>query len=89
MRLSKEEFEDIKATILERMVSKNIWGGKHMDYKHLSSGFPSHLIKKVSYVADKLIKEGLIIKKPARYGLQVCLNINKRKEILDFLESTT
>ncbi len=86
MKLSDEEESNIKITILEKMVTKKMWGNKHMDYKHLTSGFPSHLTKKVLYVADKLITQGLIIKKPAHYGMQVSLNVNKNEEILRIIE---
>ncbi len=82
MKFSPEEYYKIKRTLLERMVSKKIWGGKHIDYEHMASGFPSHLRKKVLTVADELIRDGLIIKKPAGYGLQVFLNINKKDEIM-------
>lgn len=85
MKFSPEEARKIKRTLLERMVSKRIWGGKHIDYEHMANGFPSHLRKNVLSVGDELIRDGLIIKKPAGYGLQVFLNINKKDEIMRYI----
>lgn len=86
MKFSFDESAGIKRTILERMVSKRIWGGKHIDYERIASGFPSHLKKTVLSVADELIRDGLIVKKPTGYGLQVFLHIHMKDKIQEYLE---
>jgi len=75
----------IKATILYHLRRKKVIGGVHTPFDTLRRGFPSHLGKDVNKIAEKLIKEGLIITKPTSYGLQVSLNKEKLKEIEEFI----
>jgi len=82
------QFDDedkIKATILYHLRRKKIIGNVHTHYDTLKKGFPSHLGKEVQKIANKLIREGFIIKKPASYGLQVSLNKERIKEIEEFI----
>ena len=83
------EFEDdnkIKATILYNLRRKKVIGGVHTPFDTLRKGFPSHLGKDITKSAKDLIKKGLILTKPAPYGLQVSLNKNKLKEIEEFIK---
>jgi|SRR3989338_6614669 len=83
--MQKDDKDKIKATILYHLRRKKIIGGVHTPYDTLKKGFPSHKGKEVEKVADELIKEGLIIQKPAPYGLQVSLNKEKIKEIEEYI----
>ncbi len=74
--------EEIKKTILKKMVIHRYWGGKHTAYDNLQKGFEPHLIKEVKKVADELIKAGIIIPKPTSYGLHVSLN-PRMKELIE------
>lgn len=83
------KFDDeykIKATILYNLRRKKVIGGVHTHFDTLRKGFPSHLGKDIKKIAKQLIKQGLIITKPAPYGLQVSLNKNKLKEIDEFIK---
>ncbi len=80
-----DEEDKIKATILYHLRRKKVIGNVHTHYDTLKKGFPSHLGKDVGKIADKLIREGFIIKKPTSYGLQVSLNKEKLKEIEEFI----
>ncbi|MBS3092051.1 hypothetical protein J4466_01385 [Candidatus Pacearchaeota archaeon] len=73
--------EEIKATILYHLRRKKVIGGVHTPFDTLRRGFPSHLGKDIEKIAKELIKEGLILTKPAPYGLQVSLNKEKIQEI--------
>ncbi|MEK6928397.1 MAG: hypothetical protein AABW65_00370 [Nanoarchaeota archaeon] len=84
MRFENED--TIKATILYNLRRKRIIGAKHTHYNTLRMGFPSHLGKDIKKIADKLIKEGFVMTKPASYGLQVSLNKDKIKEIEAFIK---
>jgi len=78
--------EKIKATLLYHLRRKKVLGGVHTPFDTLSKGFPSHMGKEVKKMAQQLIKEGLILKKPAAYGLQVSLNKNRLSEIDAFIQ---
>ncbi|MEK6917889.1 MAG: hypothetical protein AABW51_02975 [Nanoarchaeota archaeon] len=82
------EFDDekIKATILYHLRRKKVIGGVHTPFDTITRGFPSHLGKDVKQIAKELIKKGLIITKPAPYGLQVSLNKERLKEIEEFIK---
>jgi hypothetical protein len=83
------EFNDedkIKATILYHLRRKRVIGGVHTPFDTITKGFPSHLGKDVKKIAESLIKEGLILTKPASYGLQISLNKNKLQEIESFIK---
>jgi len=82
------EFNDedkIKATILYHLRRKRVIGGVHTPFDTVTRGFPSHLGKDVKKIAEELIKQGMILTKPASYGLQISLNKNKLQEIKSFI----
>ena len=83
------EFDDkdkIKATMLYHLRKKKVIGGVHTPYDTLRRGFPSHLGKEIENCANDLIKQELILTKPAPYGLQVSLNKEKIVEIEKFIK---
>ncbi len=81
-----ESEDKVKATILYHLRRKRVIGAKHTHYDTLKMGFPSHLGRDIEKVAKALIKQGYLITKPTSYGLQVSLNIEKMKEIEDFIK---
>ncbi|MEK6829375.1 MAG: hypothetical protein AABY15_04555 [Nanoarchaeota archaeon] len=76
----------IKARLLYHLRRKKVIGGVHTPFDALRRGFPSHLGKEINKSARELIKQGLIVTKPAPYGLQVSLNKDKLKEIEEFIK---
>ena len=78
--------DKIKATILYHLRRKKVIGGVHTPFDTLKRGFPSHLGKNIDKIAKELVKEGLLITKPASYGLQVSLNKEKINEIEEFIK---
>ncbi|MBI2578804.1 MAG: hypothetical protein HYW26_03775 [Candidatus Aenigmarchaeota archaeon] len=78
--------EEIRARLLFSLARKRKWGESHTAYENMFRQFKSESLgkaglKNVENIADELVKEGLIIKKPAHYGLQVSLNPKKSQEI--------
>ncbi|MAG45808.1 MAG: hypothetical protein CMH63_03495 [Nanoarchaeota archaeon] len=73
--------DQIKATLLYNLRRRKVIGNVHTHFDTLKKGFPSHLGKNIDKLAKQPIKKGLIITKPASYGLQVSLNKNRLKEI--------
>ena len=87
--MSKEE-EDIKRFILRKLTRHRIWMHKHTSIHNLQKGLPDYLRsrKEVRKVIDELLKRGFLLSKPTNYGLEVSLNIAKKKEIEDFIEDS-
>jgi hypothetical protein len=85
--MQKEE-EDIKRFILRKLVRRRNWMHKHTSIHNLSKGLPDYLRskKEVKVVIEKLLKQKFLLSKTTNYGLEVSLNIKKKKEIEEFIE---
>ena len=80
--------EKIKLLILKKLFDQRCWMHKHFSINNISQGLPPHerdsrIIKKA---VDDLIKNGWILSKPTHYGLELSLNIDKKKEIEEYIE---
>jgi hypothetical protein len=75
--------KDIKRFILRKLVRHRIWMHKHTSIHNLPKGLPDYLRskKEVKKVIEDLLKNGFLLSKPTNYGLEVSLNIKKKKEI--------
>ena len=80
--------DEIKRFILRKLVRHRMWMHKHTSIHNLPKGLPDYLRSKreVRKVIDELLKSGILLSKPTSYGLQVSLNIKRKKEIEDFIE---
>ncbi|MCX6749104.1 MAG: hypothetical protein NT076_05890 [Candidatus Pacearchaeota archaeon] len=77
--------DDIKRFILRKLARHRVWQHKHTSIHNLPKGLPDYLRskKEVRKVIDELLKSSLLMSKPTNYGLEVSLNIEKKKEIED------
>lgn len=82
-----DDYNSIKTFILRKLVRHRIWSHKHTSIHNLPKGLPDYLRSKkdVKDVIKDLLKEGLLLSKPTNYGLEVSLNIHKKKEIEEFI----
>ncbi len=80
--------DEIKRFILRKLVRHRMWMHKHTSIHNLPKGLPDYLRSKreVRKVVDELLKTEFLLSKPTSYGLEVSLNIKKKKEIEDFIE---
>ncbi len=79
--------EDIKRFILRKLARHRVWQHKHTSIHNLQKGLPDYLRskKEAKKVIDELLKSSLLLSKPTNYGLEVSLNILKKKEIEEFI----
>ncbi len=65
------------------------WGESHTEERNLFKGMPKHLIgrKETMKALDELYKMGFINKYKKTHEIHVSLNIGKKKNIEEFLES--
>ena len=82
--------EDIKRFILRKLARHRIWMHKHTSIHNLSKGLPDYLRgkKEVKKVIEQMLKQGILLSKPTNYGLEVSLNIHKKKEIEYFIKGS-
>ena len=61
---------------------------KHTSIHNLSKGLPQEFRskKEVKDVIKDLLKEGFLLSKPTHYGLELSLNIHKKKKIEEYIE---
>ena len=76
----------IKARLLFSLARKRKWGESHTAYENIFKSFRSEAfgkegLKFVKKLADELMRDGYIIKKPTHYGLQLYLNPKMSMEI--------
>ena len=79
--------EDIRRLILRKLARHRVWQHKHTSIHNLPKGLPDYLRskKEVRKVIDDLVKSGVLLSKPTNYGLEVSLNIDKKKEIEEII----
>ena len=85
-----DEKKEIKRFILRKLVRHRIWMHKHTSIHNLPKGLPDYLRnrKGVKKSIEELLKQEFLLSKPTNYGLEVSLNIKKKKEIERFIEGT-
>ena len=74
---------EVKIFILRKLVRYRVWMHKHTSIHNLPKGLPDHLKsrKEVKKAIESLLKIGFLLSKSTNYGLEVSLNIQKKKEI--------
>jgi len=84
-----DKYNLVKAKLLFKLARRRNWGNSHTAFDNLKKGFKPKDHVLVKEVADDLIKENFLFKKPTGYGLHVSLNHQKvfeiKKTIFDFL----
>ena len=83
-----DDYHKIKFHILSKLIRRRMWRHKHTSIHNLPKGLPDNLrnTKLIKDVISDLIKENLLLSKPTAYGLEISLNVKKKKEIEEFIE---
>jgi len=79
--------EEIKRTVLRKMLRHAYIGGKHTSIKNLPKGFPKNERARVIQIASKMIKEGYFILRQKPDSLHVSLNPRILPEVRQEIES--
>jgi hypothetical protein len=66
--------QQIRQTILRKMLYHGFIGGKHTSIENLPKGLPKDVQKRAEEIVDDLRKEGYFILKPKSDALHVSLN---------------
>lgn len=81
-----EAEREVAKALMRKFFRNNIWGKHHWREDTLPKGFPSHLRGKVMDVAEDLRKMGFLARRPTSHGDQWYANIEKIKEIEEFIK---
>lgn len=76
--------ESIRAKLLFALARKRKWGESHTAYENMFRQFKSESLGKAGLkyaknIAEDLMREGFVLKKPTHYGLQISLNPKKSR----------
>ena len=82
--MNNNSLED-EAKILYKLMRLGKWEHAHTSIDNLIKGFPKHKRGDVRKLIPKLIKGGFLHVKPTAYGIEVSLNIERKKEIEEFI----
>ena len=77
---------EIRKYIIKKLYRRGCWRGKHTAFENAYSGVPSHLRGDAKKEIKELIKERILLEKSTCYGIQVSLNPEKIKEIMQYLK---
>jgi hypothetical protein len=78
----------VQRHILVKLVEHRYWHHKHTNIHNLRKGLPQEL-KESGYVKEaikRLLRTGWFLSKPTSYGLEISLNVRKKREIEEFIE---
>ena len=83
--------DEIKARILWKLKRRGNIAHSHTSFDNLAKGFePRFLGKKghrrIRELAEDMIREGLLNKKPTSYGLEVSINSTRMKDVDDLIK---
>ena len=82
-----EQKEALRQLIIERLIRKRMWGGKHTE--HLLSGLPKHLVgsRAVHEAIEELVRDGWIVPSKKTRETHYSLNSRKVDEIRAYYET--
>ncbi len=81
-------YEQIKTHILKKLFDMRCWMGKHTNINNMQKGLPRHARDSnvISKVVSELMQKEWLLSKPTHYGLELSLNIARKKEIEEYLD---
>jgi len=80
-QIKKSEYINISKALIIKLYKLGCWGKGSLYEDNLKDGFPSEDKGKVIPVAEALVRQGILIKIPKKYGSKYYLNKNRREKI--------
>ena len=81
MKISKNDYLKISKTLIKKLYKLGCWGKGSLYQDNLTNGFPTNEKRKVLIVAESLVKQNMLCKKPKKYGTKYYLNIEMKNKI--------
>ncbi len=76
----------IKGKILHKLTRKGKFEHSHTALDNLQKGFPPDMKGRTKEMSEELIKEGILYLKKTSYGKQVSINVEKKEEIMKYID---
>ncbi len=81
MAVPRSDYIRISKALIIKLYKLGCWGNGSLYEDNLKDGFPSEEKHKVLLVAEALVRQGVLIKIPKKYGMKYYLNKEKREKI--------
>ncbi len=81
IKILKSEYIAIAKAIVRKLFKLGCWGKGSLYQDKLKDGFPLELKGKVLIVAEALVRQDILMKKPKKYGYKFYLNQERRDKI--------
>lgn len=81
-KITKSDYVKISKTLIRKLYKSGCWGKGSLYKDELKDGFPTEDKGKILIIADALIKQRILCKKPKKYGYKYYLN-QERKDKID------
>jgi len=75
----------IKGKILHKLTRKGKFEHSHTAFDNLQKSFPPEIKGRAKDMSEELIKEGILHLKKTGYGKQVSINVEKKEEIMKYI----
>ena len=76
----------IKGKILHKLTRRGKFEHSHTALDNLQKGFPPEMKGETKDMSEELIKEGILYLKKTNYGKQVSINVEKKEEIMKYID---
>ena len=80
-KIKKSEYIKISKSLIIKLYKLGCWGKGSLYEDNLKDGFPSEDKGKVIPIAEALVRQGILIKIPKKYGSKYYLNKDRREKI--------
>ncbi|MBS3090206.1 hypothetical protein J4433_00370 [Candidatus Pacearchaeota archaeon] len=85
VKILRSEYINISRVLIRKLYKSGCWGKGSLYEDELKDGFPQEEKGKVLVVAHALIKQGILCKKPKKYGFKYYLNMERKNKIDEIL----
>jgi len=73
--------EELESMLLRKLYKLRTWGAHHICESNLQKKFAKHERGRVLEIAERLRREGLLVKRPSSHEYQWFLSIMRKEEI--------
>ena len=81
VKVTKSDYVKISKSLIRKLYKLGCWGKGSLYEDNLKDGFPSEDKGKVLIIANALVKQGILCKKPKKYGFKYYLSLERRDKI--------
>jgi len=76
----------IKGKILHKLTRKGKFEHSHTALENLAKSFPPEMKGRAKEMSEELLREGILHLKKTGYGKQVSINVEKKEEIINYID---